>query len=1765
MAYDDIRISELPSLPEIHNNDLFLIQDVTNNLAHKLDWGRLKNNIGRLSKGIIFPLGTEQEPEIAIGDYTSGIMAEDYGTFVIVTHGEKRFKVNQAGSMELINGNVVIGNFDRQCTYTLTVNNLTRFNCYARFGDDLDVDGNLDVGGNITGGKDLNIPGNVILGSSCEDNLIINSEIRAYCSMDLKGSMAIHESLTVDNSARILHDVALGSDCSDKFDVYSNAWFRCDLRVDGDLTFGGDLVLDGDVSIGGGCSNTINLYGETTVHCDLRVKGDTFLEQNLYVNGNGSIDGNFNAMQDVYLGNGCQYTTTINSTLTAECTSFFRGDVTIGDDSIPCPGTHLQVNGVIESKCDTIVHKDLLVDHNTTLGTDCGDDLLVKATPVFECDATFEKGVNITETLYVGGDFTTDSHITDIGDNRGCLNPNLINLHGEVHIDCNLFVSGDVFYDGDLSITGPDITFGSGCGLSTIHLQGYTVAYCDMLIKGDTRPFALVVEENAEVRGNTELRGLLNVAGNSAHDANLYVHEDTLLNLPISSYDYWEQCECVPLNFPDVQKRAPSQTTFIHGTQKSLCQVRLNDPRWYRENSDDATTHKQETSVYGSFYAYSHVVLNSNSVPSDVDLHVNGTSTVPGSAANQDGGTNCLQSTLIHGRLFQDCTVVLNQEIEAHKRMEFNDTPNEQKTIIKGDTHILHNLEVGRYDNTERCNELTRINNKFEAKCDARMNENVVLNGGQDFIQVTQCDVTTDIMGRLMQRSKVQLNMDSNCCPITGLNFSDADVQNGGTKGNKEDTIIHGDTHIKANVLLNRGCGDLTRIKGKLEAKCDTHLNENVELNGGQGSSGTTQCNKITSIFGQLQQYAKVELNKDSTCCGASGQNFNSTNNNRCSIIHGDLDVKASVILNRGSGDLTKVKGKLEVDYESRLKDDVHLNGGASGTQNQNCGKTTRIHGKMFSECDVTLNSVCGQTTTVKGTFISECSNVLGKPGQCGNNDFTTINGNLKLMNGIELDGGYGAVKVSEGAAGFFVSGGGSCIRNKWHHAVTTAKGTTPIGNSKSPINISVADSGGVTGSGDITISGEAGNGEYKVTTTGNGIVVGTGSVRANQTADTSQELSFSCSDANLGTLLGSDGVIGSYDPCGGKDQSIKFDCSTAGLGSLSTGNGISGGYEPCNGGSIAFECATAGLGTLAGSNGINGGYDPCGGKNQSITFDCSTANLGTLLGSDGISGAYDPCGGKNQSIKFDCSAAGLGDLSTGNGISGNYEPCKGGSIAFDCGSAGLGSLSTSNGISGNYEPCNGGSITFDCASAGLGGLSTGNGISGGYDPCGGGSVAFDCASAGLGSLSTGSGISGSYDPCGGGSITFDCATAGLGTHTIAVGAGILLTGSATFNPCSNATTTLTFDPSVLPPPTPPTTACPDGGLIYDAANSCLSVDTSGCPEASVQDRALKQVSTGPGTSGAPAFVINAKQGGSTWCGMKTNDGSKVFTVSVGDGWSQNGCTGQGANGKKIFQVALSGANNSVFESIGIGNNVDPAGQPVFAANRDGGAPGNGTVSNRLFYDKNAFRRGDIDEVVRSTDSRVNVDIDSAIAAFGGYSDDPETSNGLFRWGLKDVSGMEESDTIAQYPYAFIDSSEVASVLPYFVDYVPSRDAFEAVPVYEDDDEGGKTDVVDYYEYNLKEDFDPSTDLAVGRVNQNAINGLALAGLARHKRLIDNVTNDAELTGDTDVQGPITFGDIVKIDLASLTDAADDTAAAAAGVEVGQVYRNGSQLMVRVS
>ncbi len=1426
MAYDDIRISELPSLPELHANDLFLIQDVTNNLAHRIDWGRLKNSIGRLSKGIIFPLGTVEEPEIAIGDYTSGIMAEDYGTFAIVTHGYKRFKVNQAGTMELINGNVVIGNYDRQCTYSLIVNNLTTFNCYTKFGSDVDVDGNLDVGGNITGGKNLNIPGDVILGESCENSLIINSEIRAMCSMDLKGTMSIHQDLFVDNSATIAHDVSLGSSCSDKLDVYSNAWFRCDLKVDGDLSFGGNLLLDGDVSIGSGCNNEIILNGETTVLCNFRVKGETYLEKDLFAFGNANVTGNFIVSGDTQLGADCNNTTYINSALTAECTSFFRDNVIIGDPNFICPGTPLQVNGTLGVMCDVKADEDLYVDHSTFLGTACSDRLVVEATSQFRCHADFDRTVDITEKLTVAGDLEVNGGVVNIGLTPEQIAVNdcaEINLHGNVIVDCNLFVRGNVLYDGDLEIVGPDITFGAGCGLSTIHLQGETIAHCDVIIEGYNNYDALVVKGNTHIQGTELVSGEFTVAKNSFHDADLRVHEDVLLNKPVTSLNYWEQCECIDgvmwgnsMNPPQGPQtnRAPDFSTEIYGTQKSLCHVYLNDPRWYKANNADP--HVQETEIYGSLFARANVDLNSNA------------------AKSADG--NHQQKTSVWGQLQQYSVVELNKYIDTGKG---------------------HGYNAGEH-------------------------------------------------------------------ATSGIGF---------------------------NILTN----------------------------------------------------------KDQT------------------VVHGDANFKKSVILNDGESRLTLVQGKFEAREEARLEKNVHLSGGNTGNSRQCANYSTNIWGKLIQHCQSTLGDDCV--------------------------DHITMNGSASIMNGVELSNGYGDKNVTGGKDGFFISGGAKCDRNSYHYAVTTVKGDEPISAKKSGINLYVAGPRDVSGgkmTGDLVLTGEAGNGEYKVTSAGNGITVSSGAVNVNQTKDTSQELGFKCSDA--------------------------------GFGGLSTGSGISGSYEPCGGGSIQFDCGTAGLGThtITGGTGITvsgGSFQPCASASTTITFDPSVLP--------------DPCD-KMKPLTINVTGEGTGG--------GTYNPCTGATITIN--------VNKQEGGDGTV----GGSVDW--------GDITGKPSC--FPPC-----------------------SGTGEPPGDGKLKL----------LVAAKSGLKITrkdGKQQFS--ANQAT---------------------GDLI----EWTLDMDPAGCPYWTENISGKKLVLQESGGSEKPGIVMGAAiaQGDASkvWLGIHSNQNNGSFTTISGEGGWKNveDCGGEPKRPEKVAKVfsvarglnvlphhASSGLitnGNATNESVdcfkyGSSDNTDEGSSGI-----NGGAPEGGGTYNRFCFKKSKFQRGELEDITAATDARVNYDFDSLIDSFG-LAGDPEFPTGICRWGLKPMAGYESH----KYPYMYIDPYEMGYRHPILCDWEPSGESYDAIPIYEND---GVT--VDYYEHELKSTFDPNTDLIPGATNYMGLTFLSLAGLARHKNKIKALEahEDTELKGTTTIKGPATFEDIIKIDLDSLRHAEDDQEAANMGVAIGQVYRNGSQLMVRVT
>ena len=367
----------------------------------------------------------------------------------------------------------------------------------------------------------------------------------------------------------------------------------------------------------------------------------------------------------------------------------------------------------------------------------------------------------------------------------------------------------------------------------------------------------------------------------------------------------------------------------------------------------------------------------------------------------------------------------------------------------------------------------------------------------------------------------------------------------------------------------------------------------------------------------------------------------------------------------------------------------------------------------------------------------------------------------------------------------------------------------------------------------------------------------------------------------------------------------------------------------------------------------------------------------------------------------------------------------------------------------------------------------------------------------------------------------------------------------------------------------PPTVACNKGGLqdgttsggdpclsIDLCANSglhiknsgCLAVDPDECLDYQSRLRAKKFVTTGPGTAGQPAIIINAQEGKNsdgdthTWTGFKMNTGSEMLSISSGTGYNNSdNCTGSCEGGKNIMQIVnVTGAGNARFESVGIGFFGDGDQQPVYGFGQKGGPPGGGNALTRLTVATKFFRRGQITEITRDTDARVDVDIDAVLDAFAGYSDDPTTSNGLFRWGLKKADGTEDLANRPTHPYLFLDKNEVAAVLPGLVDFIPAPSAYDVTIVYEQDEDGNDTTVESHRLYEIKADFDPATDMIPARINEFALHGLALAALRKQKARIE------ELEAKTTLDGTLTTLGIVKY--------TNETAAANSGLGQGEVY-----------
>ena len=341
-----------------------------------------------------------------------------------------------------------------------------------------------------------------------------------------------------------------------------------------------------------------------------------------------------------------------------------------------------------------------------------------------------------------------------------------------------------------------------------------------------------------------------------------------------------------------------------------------------------------------------------------------------------------------------------------------------------------------------------------------------------------------------------------------------------------------------------------------------------------------------------------------------------------------------------------------------------------------------------------------------------------------------------------------------------------------------------------------------------------------------------------------------------------------------------------------------------------------------------------------------------------------------------------------------------------------------------------------------------------------------------------------------------------------------------------------------------------------------IDIDPASCPDWTVPISGQKLFLKASGGGGEPTLVMGTKKaadgacidgavkpngkceyGRLAWLGVSSNQQNGSFTCHRGiEGWEDYDNCGGKPTGEteRLFSVAAGTKVLPHHASAGIITSGSGLAEDlrIFKYNQNPGANDNGIVGgrpdqglyNRFCFRKVSFLRGEITELSRASDTRVNLDIDNVLDTFGGYADDPAVSDGIFRWGNKP---MDESPD-HKYPFLFIDPYELGAKLPGFVDFTPDASSWEVVESRDDDGE-----LIDA-DFRLKDDFDPTTQLEIGAVNWQALHALAIAALVKHKNRI------VELEAKTTREGTLNTLGIIEY--------TNETAAANSGLGQGEVY-----------
>eukprot|EP01043_Picozoa_sp_COSAG02_P008019 COSAG02_NODE_249_length_27097_cov_30.179155_8_plen_2297_part_00 len=421
-----------------------------------------------------------------------------------------------SGGLEIINGDVLLGNADVSTDGDLTVSG------NVNLGDEVDdlitirgmmtiVDeendpvveispqtGSIDLQGSLTVEQDAELRGNVILGSKPTDQVIINAQQTNMKSLVATGDVVLGDD--DDDTVTVYGSLKIKNDNQDV--VFEIDPFTGDTRTAGTLTVTGESEFAGSVTLGDSSDDHISVFGasvmhgDVTMHSSLTVEGDTFMSD-VYAS-NVTLGGMLrlrNAAEEVTFSVHPETGDVVSAgSLTVAGDAYFHEDVQLGSS----PADLIQFHGRVQMESNLVVEEDVTVDGNTEvfgLASVLGD-------------------VTVGGNLDVNGDVVLGSSPEDEIVVKGHLlvqdGPHVVfsvdPTTGSVVTEGDLTVKGEAFFEDAVTVDAPLEIVGQTVVRAGLEVLGTTSIGGDMTIGGDMQVAGeLVVNEGLTVSGDVWL------------------------------------------------------------------------------------------------------------------------------------------------------------------------------------------------------------------------------------------------------------------------------------------------------------------------------------------------------------------------------------------------------------------------------------------------------------------------------------------------------------------------------------------------------------------------------------------------------------------------------------------------------------------------------------------------------------------------------------------------------------------------------------------------------------------------------------------------------------------------------------------------------------------------------------------------------------------------------------------------------------------------------------------------------------------------------------------------------------------------------------------------------------------------------------------------------------------------------------------------------------------------------------------------------------